>query len=197
METSKKTKVRIALLTGVLLSFFGLYNYTPVGEWFSLERLQKSMENSAGWGLLLFFAVFLGGTLLNVPVAVFLIFSFWVYGYVLGTLISYIAAVWSSMINFYFARWIGGNAFAQVRNSRMQRIMQKVDANPVRTTVWLRLIFLMSPIVNYALALSNIRPRHFFWGNVIGFVPPILVFLVATLLFQSQTFNELWMAWFG
>lgn len=197
METSKKTKVRIALLTGVLLSFFGLYNYTPVGECFSLERLQKSMENSAGWGLLLFFAVFLGGTLLNVPVAVFLIFSFWVYGYVLGTLISYIAAVWSSMINFYFARWIGGNAFAQVRNSRMQRIMQKVDANPVRTTVWLRLIFLMSPIVNYALALSNIRPRHFFWGNVIGFVPPILVFLVATLLFQSQTFNELWMAWFG
>lgn len=197
METKAKTKWRIALLGGVLLSFFGIYHYTPVGDWFSLERLQKTIEHWGEWGFVLFFGVFLAGTLLNVPCGVFLVFSFWIYGYALGTLLSYITAVLTSMINFYFARWIGGGALTEVRNSRMQRIMQRVEERPVHTTVWLRLIFLMSPMVNYALALSGIRPRHFFWGNVIGFVAPIAVFLAATVLFQSQTFNDLWMAWFG
>lgn len=197
METKANTKWRMALLGGVLVSFFGIYNYTPVGEWFTLERLQRAMEQSAGWGFFLFFGVFLAGTLLNVPVGVFLVFSFWVYGYILGTLISYAVAISTSMINFYFARWIGGKALTEVRNSRMQRILQKVEDQPIKTTIWLRLVFLMSPLVNYALALSNIRPKHFFWGNVIGFVPPILLFLFATLLLQSETVNEFWMAWFG
>ena len=192
-----KTGIRIGFLISLLISFFLLYNYTSVGDWLSVEYLEESMKKSGWWGMTMFFIVFLVGTLMNIPCAVFLIFSFFVYGYFWGFMISYVAAVWSSMMNFYFARWIGGKALDEIKNKKMRKILAKAEARPVFTTVWLRLVFLMSPIVNYALALTNIRAKHFFWGNVIGMVPPMLVFLLGTVMFQSEYFNELWVAWFG
>jgi uncharacterized membrane protein YdjX (TVP38/TMEM64 family) len=52
----------------------------------------------------------------------------------------------------------------------------------------LRLVFWLAPPVNYALALSNIRFRHYFAGSLLGLVLPIA--LIAT-------FVERFLRWFA
>ncbi|MCP4442352.1 MAG: hypothetical protein GY810_25885 [Aureispira sp.] len=61
----------------------------------------------------------------------------------------------------------------------------------------MRIIFLLSPIVNYTLALSNIRPKQFFIGNAIGMIPPIALIIFGTVLFQSEFFAGIMAYFFG
>ena len=64
-----------------MLGLLLLARYTPVGAYFSVEKLQELINGAGKWGIVIFFAVFLMGTLMNVPGAVFLIFAILTYGY--------------------------------------------------------------------------------------------------------------------
>jgi uncharacterized membrane protein YdjX (TVP38/TMEM64 family) len=55
----------------------------------------------------------------------------------------------------------------------VRRILAQLDDHPIRTVILLRLILSMSPQVNYALALSSVRPRDFFVGSAVGLFAPV------------------------
>ena len=67
----------------------------------------------------------------------------------------------------------------------MRKILDRLDERPILTVVILRLIFVMSPPVNYALALSSLRFRDYLIGSLIGLPVPLIVLgLVADRLVQ-------------
>lgn len=192
-KTTKKKKMlwRLGLLLFLMLGLIAAAKFTPLGEYFDADRLQWLFQNSGWWGIVAFFFIFLLGTLMNIPGAVFLVFAVFAYGYVWGTLLSYVCALGAAMINFYFARAVGGQALAEIENPRLKKVMQKVEEKPIATICWLRIIFLLSPIVNYTLALSNIKPKQFFIGNAIGMIPPISLIIFGTVIFQTEFFKGL------
>ncbi|MDC0230835.1 VTT domain-containing protein [Aureispira] len=132
---------------------------------------------------------------MNVPGAVFLIFAILTYGYFWGILISYITALLCAMINFLFARFIGGKALSEIKNKRIQRALSKVETNPISTLFWLRMFLLLSPVVNYAMALTNIKFKHFFIGNVIAMLFPFVIIIAGTVFFRSVFFKDVICAW--
>lgn len=187
----KKMLWRLGLLAFMMLGLVALAKFTPLGEYFDADRLQWLFQNAGWWGVVAFFFIFLLGTLMNIPGAVFLVFAVFAYGYFWGTVLSYISALGCAMINFYFARAVGGQALSEIENPRLKKVMQKVEKKPIATIFWLRLIFLLSPIVNYTLALSNIKPKQFFIGNAIGMIPPIGLIIFGTVIFQTTFFKNL------
>ena len=195
MAKKKEIILRIVLLGSIMLGLLVLAKYTPLGVYFSVDKLQELIKGAGNWGLLIFFAVFLMGTLMNVPGAVFLVFAILTYGYFFGILLSYIAALGCAMINFLFARFVGGKALTEIKNQRIQKVLSKVETHPITTICWLRVFMLLSPVVNYAMALTNIKARKFFIGNAIAMLFPFAFIIIGTVFFRSTFFEELVLVW--
>ena len=108
-----------------------------------------------------------------------------VYGPVQGLALSIVGGLVAICFSFWFARLVGGQALEQVQQPFMRKILDRLDERPILTVVILRLIFVMSPPVNYALALSSLRFRDYLIGSLIGLPVPLIVLgLVADRLVQ-------------
>ena len=195
MAIKKELIIRLLLLGIIMISLILLAKFTPIGLYFSVEKLQILINDAGNWGFFIFFALFLMGTLMNVPGAVFLIFAILTYDYFLGILISYITALSCAMINFLFARFVGGKGLSEIKNKRIQKALSKVETHPISTLFWLRLFLLLSPVINYALALTKIKFKDFFIGNVIAMILPFVFIISGTVFFRSAFFHEVILAW--
>lgn len=195
MANKRELILRIILLATIMLGLLIIAKYTTLGTYFSVEKLQELIKDAGNWGLLIFFLVFLVGTLMSVPGAVFLVFAILTYGYLGGISLSYLAAILCAMINFLFARFIGGKALSEIKNKRIQKVLSKVETHPIQTICWLRVFMLLSPVVNYAMALTNIKSRQFFIGNAIGMIFPFAFIILGTVFFRSLFFQEVILVW--
>ncbi len=193
---NKSVLARVVGLIAVVLTLLLLAKFTSLGNYFSVTSLQKLTQDAGSLGLLLYFVVFLIGTLRSVPGAVFLVFAFLTYGYFKGIIISFVAAQSCAMINFYFARFVGGGALSEIKNRRVKQLLQNVELHPIRTLFWLRFFLLLSPVVNYALALTNINARKFFVANAVAMLFPYLVIISGTVLVRSPFFQQEVLLWF-
>lgn len=196
MANRKELILRIVLLGAIMLGLLAVAKYTPLGAYFSVAKLQELIKGAGNWGLVIYFLVFLLGTLMSVPGAVFLVFAILTYGYWRGILLSYTVAIICAMINFLFARLVGGQALSEIKNKRIQKVLSKVDTHPIQTICWLRLFMLLSPVVNYAMALTNIKSRQFLVGNAIAMIFPFVVIILGTVFFRSVFFQEVILVWF-
>jgi uncharacterized membrane protein YdjX (TVP38/TMEM64 family) len=196
MSTPKqKLLLRLSLLIGVMLLLIGLAKYTPLGAYFDLEVLQALVKEAGSWGVLLFLAFFLVGTIMNVPGAVFVVFAVLTYGFFWGTLLAYGGAVGSALVNFWLARFLGGQSLAEIKNARLQKALSRIETHPIQTVCWLRVFMLLSPVINYALALTPMKSRQFLIANSIAMLLPLLVILSGTFFFQSAYFQEVVLVW--
>lgn len=195
MPPKQRLFLRIGGLLAFMLLLISLAKYTPLYAYFSVEALQGLVKGAGRWGILLYFIVFLMGTLMSVPGAVFVIFAILTYGYIGGTVLSYSSAVGTAWINFELARFIGGQSLSEFKNERLQRALGRVETHPVATICWLRIFLLLSPVVNYALALTPIKSRQFFWANALAMLLPLAFIIAGTALFRSSYIQDVVVVW--
>ena len=181
----KKLLLRLSLLIAVMFGLVALAKYTPLGVYFDLDVLQSMVQKAGNWGVLLYLLIFLLGTLMNVPGAVFVIFAVLTYGWGLGVILAYCGAVGSALINFWVARFLGGQSLSAIQNKRLQKALHRIETHPIQTVCWLRVFMLLSPLINYALALTPIKSRQFLLANSIAMIFPMLVILGGIFLVQS------------
>lgn len=182
----KSTVYRLAALVVVMSTLAFLAAYTPLGQYFKFHILQDAMLNAGAWGVALFIVAFVVGTLLNLPGFLFIILSFLVYGFGWGLPIAYVGALLSVLTHFVVVRTIGGQALGEIKNKMIRKVMKNFDSHPVRTVIILRLLFFISPPVNYVLALSNVRIRQFVIGTLLGNIIPLGI--QALLLYFAKDF---------
>lgn len=190
MTAKQQTILRLSLLGGLMFGLVLLAKYTSLGQYFEAEALQELIKGAGKWGWLLFFLIFLIGTLMSAPGAIFLVFAILTYGYFVGIVLSYLAANVAAIINFWMARRVGGQSLGSLENKRIQKILTRVDEHPISTIVWLRLFMLLSPVVNYLLALTNIKLRHFCIGNALAMIFPFFLIVMGTILVRSNYIQE-------
>ncbi len=195
MTPKQKMFLRLFVLLALMLGLLVLAQYPPLYAYFSVEALQGLVKSAGNWGILLYFFVFLVGTLMSVPGAVFVIFALLTYGYWWGTLLSYVGAVGTAWINFELARLVGGQSLSEIKNERLQRALSRVERRPVATICWLRVFLLLSPVVNYALALTTIKRRQFVGANALAMVLPLCFIVGSTVLFRSDYVQEVVSGW--
>ncbi len=166
-------KWRFILIIIIFVSLLLMVKFTPLGSYFRIDVLRTLIADAGAWGILVYCGLFIAAALLNIPGTIFLVFSILVFGYVWGSVLTYVSALSAAMLIFAITRSFGGNALHQVRSPFFQRMLAKVESNPIATLIILRIAMQLSPLVSYTLGLSGIRTHHFWWGNAIGMVTPI------------------------
>jgi uncharacterized membrane protein YdjX (TVP38/TMEM64 family) len=172
--------LRLVLLFVLLAGLYAYGRHSGASAWFQREALQQHIARSGPLGALVYCAVFSIGELLHVPGLVFVAAGVLAWGRLLGGGLAFLAALLSISVAFFVVRGVAGGALAGVDRRRplLSRLLRHLDERPIRTVALLRLVFVLWPGVNYALALSRVRYRDYLAGSALGLLLPLTVVAV-------------------
>ncbi len=104
-------------------------------------------------------------------------FSGYAFGLGLGTVLGALAALLGCVLSFSYARLFGQGFLRSRLGVRAGRFDRFIHAHPFAMTVLVRLLPVGNNLLtNLAAGISSIRPRHFFLGSFLGYLPQTLVF---------------------
>jgi uncharacterized membrane protein YdjX (TVP38/TMEM64 family) len=168
------------LIAVVLLLFllFALFELSGLRAHFNLATLQQTIRNNLASGLLIFVLGFVLGNLVQIPGWVFLAAAVLTLGEFWGGVVTYLAACISCIVTFFSIRFVGGNALRQLDNKVAVNLLSRLDANPVKSIVLLRILFQTVPALNYTLAMTGVRFRAYLVGTLLGLPFPIAMYCV-------------------
>jgi uncharacterized membrane protein YdjX (TVP38/TMEM64 family) len=163
----------VILFLAVLLAIFEL---AGLRDHFSLTYLRQALADNLAGGLLVFILVFALGNLVQIPGWIFLAAAVLALGRTWGGLVTYAAAILSCSVTFLAIRLVGGDALRSMNGKLATRLLNELDAHPVRNIVLLRTLFQTVPVLNYALAMSGVRFRDYLAGTLLGLPLPIALY---------------------
>ncbi|MDF1862334.1 MAG: VTT domain-containing protein [Verrucomicrobiales bacterium] len=167
-------RARLVLVLLFLTGLYALGKWSGLYEEMTLKGVREQILAAGPRGALLLVLLFVIGLLIQVPGMVFVVAGFLVYDPVRGAALAFGGSILALTVSFFVVRRIGGQPFRQIRFKWVQRVLSHLEERPLLTVALLRLVLQLSPVVNYALALSGIRYRDYILGSLIGFTPIIL-----------------------
>ena len=182
----KNPVIRIGAIVGLALGLLLIGKFTSVGEWFHLDNISSTIQEAGFWGFILFVALFVAGSLIQIPAMIFVLVALLVYGPINGTILGYAGVVIAMSVNYFVIRKLGARALNQIKHKRLEKMLAKLDKRPLATVILLRLVFWAAPVLNYTLAMTSIKPKHYLLGSSIGIIIPVLVFSTAVHFFKER-----------
>jgi len=167
--------IRVGALVLVTVALVVLAKVSGVSAHLRPDEIHERMAAAGVWGPVGYLLAFSVGELAHVPGWVFIAAAVVAYGRALGTLLAFVGAIASLSVSFVVVRVIGGKPLGAVRWAFVRRLLAHLDEHPIRTVILLRLVLWLTPQLNYALALSNVRFRSYLLGSMVGLVGPVIV----------------------
>lgn len=159
---------RIALL--LLLIGAAAWVLTHRGQ-FDMEALEGWVRSTGPWGALVYMLVAVVATVLFVPATTFTLAGGVLFGPVLGTIYTLVAATIGAAIAFMIARYIASDWVARKSRGRIKQLIDGVEAESWHFVAFVRLVPIFPFfLLNYALGLTRI-----------GFFPYVAATFVCTL----------------
>ncbi|UTW09001.1 VTT domain-containing protein [Pseudomonas benzenivorans] len=168
--------LRLLLVLLFLVGLYGAFEAMGLRARFNLQMLQELILMHQVIGLLLFSLLFALGNLTQIPGWLFLAAAVLALRRVHGGLATYLAASFSCVFTFFIIRLLGGNALRKLDSPLAQRLLAQLDRRPLASIVALRMLFQTVPALNYSLALSGVRFRHYLLGTLLGLPLPIALY---------------------
>lgn len=166
------SRVRLVALVALVGGLLIAARATGLHQRVTLEGVRQTVLAAGPLGPAAFVLVFCLGELLHVPGLLFVAAGLLVWGPVAGGALSFVAALASVSCTFLLVRAVGGRVTLD-RPAFVARLLAGLEARPVRTVALLRAVLVLSPPLNYALALTGLRFRDHLVGSALGLLLPI------------------------
>lgn len=142
-----------------------------------IDAVRARVEEAGLWGPALFFAVYVGLSLIPCPKALLTAAGGTLFGLVGGAGLSVTAALLGAIISFGLGRLLGRETVDRLIRGRLARVDELLSKNGLSAVLVVRLVPLVPFIaINYAGGLSGVKFRHFVLGSAIGMVPGSLAY---------------------
>jgi uncharacterized membrane protein YdjX (TVP38/TMEM64 family) len=138
------------------------------------ERLQ-SLRGSI-WGLPVVIGIFTAASFFGLPQWALITVSVVAFGPAIGAVYSWLATLFSAMVNFWLADLLGRERLSRLTGPRLGNVLDRIKRNGLLWSFVVRLVptgpFIL---VNMAAGVSSITTRSFLIGTALGIIPKILV----------------------
>lgn len=181
--------VKLLGIIAFIAALFFLFEVSGLRANFSLEFLRATIEANFVLGVIVFIAVFALGNLIQIPGWLFLAAAVLALGKVAGGVVTYVAAVFSCFLTYAIIGFLGQGALRGLEGPLAQRMFKRLDNHPVSSIALLRLVFQTVPVLNYALAMSAVKFRHYALGTLIGLPLPIFLYCLFFDFLAEHIFN--------
>lgn len=178
----RKPWLRLALLLAFITTLYLIAHTTGATTRFTIDGLRAHVDAAGPIGAFVFVLCFIVGNLIHLPGMIFVVVALLAYGQIEGTLLALAGGLIAVTTSFTLVRAIGGTPLAAPRHPWVRTLLAHLDRRPVQVIALLRIAFQFSPPVNYALALSPVRLRHYLLGSALG----LTIFMTGVaLLFEE------------
>lgn len=165
----------IALLVTVTL----VVRSAGVSAWFDRARVVEMIASAGPFAPLSFVLLFVGAVAVQVPGLLFVALAPTLFSLEEAWLLSMLASNLAVVLNFELVRRLGGQPLSEIENKELRKLFDRLEEQPLRTVILLRIITVMFPPVTSALALTKLRARDHFVGSALGMLLPITALLFA------------------
>jgi uncharacterized membrane protein YdjX (TVP38/TMEM64 family) len=176
----KKKTWRLIVLALVLVALVVVGKVTGVTDQLTVPAIRSFMNELGVLGFVLYLVVFCVGELMQVPGMVFMLAAAVAYGSLWGGIAAFVGGILSVCFTFGLVRRVGGQPLGEIKWPIMRKVLELLGERPIAVVAVLRLLFTLSPVLNYALAMSSVRFRDYVIGSVLGFLPWAIGVAVAT-----------------
>ena len=137
-----------------------------------IEALRTRVAAAGAWGPALFFALYVGLSLIPCPKALLTAAGGALFGLAAGAGLSLSAALIGAVISFGVGRLLGRETVDRLVRGRLARVDELLSDRGLTAVLLVRLVPLVPYIaINYASGLSGVKFRHYALGSALGMVP--------------------------
>ncbi|HEU4430855.1 MAG TPA: hypothetical protein VFT98_19000 [Myxococcota bacterium] len=162
---------------GVLAALFVAWR-AGAFAWVTHDNIHRLLGESGMWGPLIYVAAFALLEPFGVPGAVFILPASLAWPTDFAIAMSVLGATGAGITSYVLARGVLGEAFEQRLPARLRVLTATARLHPLRTVIIVRLLFGLAAPAHWALALSGVRFSALVVGSVVGFIPPMTVFVI-------------------
>jgi phospholipase D1/2 len=167
------TALGVAGLAGMALA----WRFTPLHEWFALDRLVGfgvGLRDEA-WAPLAVLLAFVGAGLVAFPLLVLIAVTAMVFGPFLGPVYTLIGATLSAALTFAIGRRLGRETIRKLAGRRVNDLSRRLAKRGLIAIAFVRMLPIAPfSIVNIVAGASHIRWSDFLLGTVIGLLPGVV-----------------------
>lgn len=141
------------------------------------DRLRDLLRNSGSLGPLLYVLAFALIEPFGVPGLVFIGPATQIWPYWTVVALSIVGATGAGLVAYVAAHWFARDWVQARLSDRIRRFTDGAEARPLRTVILVRSLFFLAAPAHWALGVSKIRLAPFLIGSMIGFAPPMILFV--------------------
>ncbi len=174
-----KAKTKIAVFSLFVIAVILAAKFFPLSLW--LDHFLEQVRTLGFWGALLYFLVYVAGTVLFVPGTALTLGSGLLFGVLWGTILVSLASVSGATLAFMIARSFGREwTLKRIEGYPKFKIIDRaIGENGFKLVLLMRLqpVFLPFAILNYALGLTRVRLRDYVLASWIGMLPATTLYV--------------------
>jgi uncharacterized membrane protein YdjX (TVP38/TMEM64 family) len=177
------TIIRGLILICFLAIWVVLYHCTDYSQYLTEDKTAVTIEAIRGGvaklgilGSVLFVVAGFLAIVTNIPALIIICLSVIIFGKVVGVIISTIIICIGITLIYFIAQSLGRDVVKQLFGKKLRKIEARLVERGIMAVVYLRLLFFMSPALNWLLSVTNISYKNFFFGTLLGTAPNIILF---------------------
>lgn len=168
---------RFGILVLLVVGGFLAARYTPLARYLTVERIQALLASARGlwWAPIAHVGAILVLGAVGVPATPFIIAGAAIFGFVWGTVWSYLGILAASLAGFFLAHFLGREFVERIGGSKIQKAEKVLHRRGFLPLVATRFLPIPFTLVNAAAAVVGVRFWRFFLSSAIGLLPSIAV----------------------
>lgn len=167
--------IRLITLVVVIISIYLIIDSTGLLQSANTQAIREMVSHTGLWGVLLYFCLFSIGQLLHIPGVIFVVAAALAFGNGLGLFYAMVGAAIAMSVVFVVVRVIGGTPLSNPSSQWVRRAVTRLDTQPFKSILLMRLFFSTGPWLNYVLAMSTVSYSHYISASVLGIIPQVVV----------------------
>lgn len=169
--------IRLGILVTLLALGFVLVLWTPVGDYFTEERVTAFLEEirESPWAPLLMILGYVVIAPFGIPASPLLIAVGIVYGPVLGSIYNVVGLVVAAMTTFYVARALGRDFVVQLAGDRLKRAERVFERQGFWPLVHVRFLPIPFSLISYGAAVAGVKAPLFLITSTLGLIPATVI----------------------
>lgn len=166
--------VRLGALAALLLAVFVV---EQLRGWDDVRLLRERVDAAGPWGAIVFVTGYAVLCLLPAPKALLTALGGLLFGWWLGAVLSWLAALAGATAAFGLGRALGRDAVDRLTQGRVARADRLLADHGFGAVLAARLTpVLPFTVINYAAGLTAVKWRHYALGSALGMIPGSLAY---------------------
>ncbi|HEX2227074.1 MAG TPA: VTT domain-containing protein [Candidatus Binatia bacterium] len=182
---TKKRVLILVLLMLATISLTALWRWTPMADWFNLQRLTNwaSEFRQSPTAPLWILAAFVIAGQVFFPITLLGLATIFAFGPLFGSIYSVVGALLAGLVTYAGGRLLGEAAVANLAGPKFEKVRQQIKSHGLATSIMVH-ILPVAPftLVNLLSGACGLSVRDFTMGTLIGQLPGV----ASIVIFQNQ-----------